>query len=180
MKKFLMLLCAAMLFCSCACAGSGAIDYMDRFEMKGSLPDGYHHTIISMSDLNLEGDIRPDAEDPAAPWMTVYISFNESYASVQNLNDLDEGALDLIRQGFSDENSVAFDMIETASGIRLLVVRETGDDPDFLDFYTVYNGHEIELTLLAGEGVPDGVLTDAQVENCLKYVRTLEITPMQG
>ena len=180
MKKFLILLCAAMLLCSCAFAESGVIDYMDRFEMKCSLPDGYHHTLISMSDLNLEGAIRADSDDPAAPRMTIYISFNESFAAVQNLNDLDEGALDLIRQGFSDENTVAFDMIETDSGIRLLVVRETGDDPDFLDFYTVYHGHEIELTLLAGDSVPDGVLTDAQVENCLKYIRTLEITPMQG
>ena len=55
------------------------------------------------------------------------------------------------------------------------MIRETGADQDFLDFYTVRDGYEIELTLVAGEGVPGRVLTDEQVEKCLECMKTLTI-----
>jgi len=176
MRKIIALLCAALLLLSSAAlADTAAIDYFDRFEIRGTIPDGWHSTILSQSDMDLDGDIRPDADDPASAYMTVNICFNETYASVGTLKDLSETEMNLLRQTF-DEYTVAFDTLETDTGVSLLVARETGDDQDFLVLYTIWQGYEIELTLLAGEAVPGRVLTDAQIGSCLSYAKSLGIS----
>lgn len=175
MKKILILICAIMLLCSAACADSASIDFHNRFELRGDLPSGWRCAILSQNDMTLEGAILPDSGDPALPTMTVFASFNESYAGVADLQHLDPADLERIRAAFSQENEVSFDTLQTASGVSLLVIRETGADQDFLDFYTVRDGYEIELTLVAGEGVPGRVLTDEQVEKCLECMKTLSI-----
>ena len=181
MKKLLSLfLCAALLLASVsAFAGSDAsIDFQDRLQLRGTLPDGYKCTILSQSDLTMECAVISD--DPAAPRLNIFISFNESYASVNKLADLDAESLERLKMGFSEENTVTFDMFKTDSGTDLLLVRETGDDPDFLDFYTICLGHEIELTLTAGDEAPGLALTEEQINNCLNLMRSLDILPVQG
>ena len=81
----------------------------------------------------------------------------------------------LIKEKFLDESNVTFDTLVTASGDNLLVVRETGGQ--FLDFYTVCLGYEIELTLFPAEGKP---LTEDQVNKCLEFIKTLDIVPIRG
>ena len=171
MKKILILTCALMLLCSAALADSAAIDFQNRFELRGDLPAGWRCAILSQSDMTLEGEIRP--EDPSAAGMQVYISFNESYAAVPDLQHLDPADLEQVKAFFSLENEVDFDMLQTASGLSLLVIRETGADQDFLDFYTVWQGYEIELTLFAGES---GTLSDDQIAKCIDCMKTLAIT----
>ena len=181
MKKLLSLfLCAALLLASVsAYAGSDAsIDFQDRLQLRGTLPDGYKCTILSQSDMTMECAVISD--NPAAPRLNIFISFNESYASAQRLGDLDAETLEWIKSGFSEENTVTFDMFETASGVSLLLVRETGEDQDFLDFYTVCQGHEIELTLVAGDEAPGLALTEEQITNCMELMRSLDILPVQG
>ncbi len=178
MKKILALLCAMMLLCGAAYADTCAINYMNRFELRAELPAGWHYTIIDQNDTQLEGSVLPDNGDPARPQMNICISFNDSLASVSSLGQLDTDALESIKASFSEENAVSFDMIETASGISLLMVRETGEDQDFLDFYTIWEGHEIDLTLFPGEGSTDHTLTEEQLGTCLEYVRALEIGPI--
>ena len=68
-----------------------------------------------------------------------------------------------------------FDTLVTASGDNLLVVRETSGQ--FLDFYTVCLGYEIELTLFPADGQ---LLTEEQVQQGLDYVKTLDIVPIRG
>ena len=180
MKKLLSLfLCAALLLVSVsAFAGTDAsIDFQDRLQLRGTLPDGYKCTILSQSDLTMECAVISD--NPAAPRLKIFISFNESYASAQRLGDLDAETLEWIKAGFSEENTVTFDMFETTSGVSLLLVRETGEDQDFLDFYTVCQGHEIELTLVAGDEAPDLALTEEQINNCMELMRSLDILPVQ-
>ena len=175
MKKLIALLCAAlMLACAFAAAENASIvDFRDRFQLSGVLPEGYRFTRESEDDVSLIGRIVSD--DPAAPSFDVCVFFNESYAAVASLKDLDDATLEGIRQGFSAENEVQFDAIETASGNRLLVIREIGSDPDFLDFYTICQGHEIELTLRAADGQS---LSDAQINNCLEFMRTFDVLPL--
>ena len=171
MKKILILTCALMLLCSAALADGAAIDFQNRFELRGDLPAGWRCAILSQSDMTLEGQIRP--EDPASAGMQVYISFNESYAAVPDLQHLDPADLEQVKAFFSLENEVSFDMLQTASGVSMLVVRETGADQDFLDFYTIWQGYEIELTLFAGES---GTLSDDQIAKCIDCMKTLAIT----
>ena len=169
MKKLIsILLCAALLLaCVSALAEDKAvIDFQNRIQFSGVLPDGYKCSILSQSDLTMECLIA--SENPAAPRMDIFISFNESYTGVASLADLDADSLERLKMGFSEENS----------GADLLVVRETGDDLDFLDFYTICLGHEIEFTLTAGE--PGQALTDEQVSRCIEFMRGLSILPVQG
>ncbi len=181
MKKLIsILLCAALLLaCVSALAEDKAvIDFQNRIQFSGVLPEGYKCSILSQSDLTMECVIACD--NPAAPRMNIFLSFNESYADVPSLADLDADSLERLKLGFSEENTVSFDALRTDSGADLLVVRETGDDPDFLDFYTICLGHEIEFTLIAGDEAPGLALTDEQVSRCIEFMRGLSILPVQG
>lgn len=173
MKKTFALLCALLLLAvSCAAAeGDPIVEFPGRFRLNGTLPGGYRFSLQSQTELTLEGEIVSDA--PAAPVLAVYLAFNESYAGVTTLSDLGNEGLELIRQGFLEENDVTFETADTASGDRLLVVREAGGQ--FLDFYTVRGGFEIELTLLPAAGQS---LTEEQAGTFLNFMRALSIQPL--
>lgn len=174
MKKILALLCTVLLLtASCAFADTPVIEFREKIQLSGSIPDGYRFTLLSQQDLSLSG--RVSSDDSAAPFLEVYIAFNESYAAFESLKDMDESTLGLIMQGFADEYSVTIDRFETASGDSLILVRDNGGA--FLDFYTVSLGHEIELTLFPAEGQ---TLTEAQINSCLELMRTLDVLPILG
>jgi hypothetical protein len=179
MKKMLsLLLCAALLLtCAAALADTASVDIRDRFQIKGTLPDGYKLSVLSQDDLVLEGEISSD--DPAAPIMRLYVSFNETYAAKDTLKDMSDQELQVICQSFTEEYSVTFDRLDTASGVPLLSARETGDSADFLDFYTIFRGHEIELWLSKVDGADDPTLTEAQISRCIELIKTLEIIPLR-
>ena len=179
MKKILALLCAFLLLLSTAALAEGepVVTFRDLFQLNGTLPEGYRFSLLSQSDNTLEGEILSD--DPAAPKLKVYIAFNETYADKTSLKDLGDEALEIIKKGFSEENEVTFETFDTASGSSLLMIRETGSDLDFLDFYTVCLGHEIELTLCAGDEAAGHALTDAQITRCTELMRSLEIVPLR-
>ena len=172
MKKLFTLLCALLLLSVSAAGaeGSPVVNYNDRIQLNGLLPDGYRFSLESQTDLALEG--RVHSGDPAAPVLEVYIAFNDSFAQAGDLKNLGNDALDLIKQGFTAENDVSFSSLETASGDSLLVIRENAGQ--FLDFYSVCSGYEIELTLFPAEGQ---ALTEAQINTCLDLMRTLDIIP---
>ena len=175
MKKITALLCALLLLAvSCACAaGSPIVEFRDRIQLNGSLPDGYSYSLEEQAELTLKGTV--NSADPAAPFLVVFIGFNESYAGVESLDKLDQASLEIVKQGFSAEDSVSFDMIETAAGDRLLAVRE--NNGRFLDLYTVCLGYEIELTLCPADG---RTLTEEQIRLCLDYINQLDIVPVLG
>ena len=171
MKKILALLCALLLLSvSAASAEAGTVvNYNDRIKLNGLLPDGYRFSLQSQTDLALEGRILSD--DPAVPVMEVYIAFNESYAQVKDLSGLGDDVLNLVKQGFTNENDVTFSTCQTASGDSLLVTRENAGQ--FLDFYTVFSGYEIELTLFPAEGQ---TLTEKQISSCMDFMSGLDVT----
>ena len=174
MKKMLALLCAVLLLAaSCAFADAPVVEFREKIQLGGSIPEGYRFTLLEQQELSMCGQVVSD--DPAAPCLEVFIAFNESYAAAESLKDLDENAVNIIKQGFSEEYDVTFGQFETASGDSLLLIRDNGGR--FVDFYTVCLGHEIELTLFPAEGQ---TLTDAQVNSCLELMRTLDIVPVLG
>lgn len=171
MKKIIALLCALLTAVSCACAESAPIvEFSGRLRLNGALPEGYRFTLVSQSDLALEGQIV--SGDPSAPVLEVFIAFNESYAQVSSLQDLGDDTLEIVKQGFASENEVGFGSFDTASGDSFLMVREAAGA--YLDFYTVCLGHEIELTLFPADGQ---TLTDAQAALWQECVRTMDIIP---
>ena len=173
MKKLTALLFVFLLLSvSFASAETGLnVEFRDVFRLNGRVPDGYTFSLGSQSDLILDGEYASD--DPAAPVLEVYIAFNESYAGIAKLDNLGQDGLDLIRQGFITENSVSFDILDTLSVGKLLVTREAGGQ--FLDFYTICNGYEIELTLLPADGQ---TLTEEQIRLWTDLMNGLGIQPL--
>lgn len=182
MKKLLSLLLCLALLCSCAVSLGEAVPNQftatirDRFRLTGPLPEGYQYSIVSQNDMTTRAMIT--SEEPGAPVMTLVISYNEVYGKIQRLNDLPEDQLELIKAGFSEMNEVTFDIQKTSHGTKLLVVRETGADLDFLDFYTIYLGHEIELRLAPAEGAADPTLTEEQIRKCISFLSDLDFSPI--
>lgn len=175
MKKIFALLCAALLLAvSCACADSGTVvEFRDNILLNGTLPEGYHFALKSQTDLTLEGEIVSD--DAAAPVLEVYIAFNESYAQAESLKNLDDDTMNRIKLAFSEEDSVTFELFDTASGDAMLLIREAGGQ--FLDFYTICLGYEIELTVFPA---PGQALTDAQISEFTEIIRNMDIVPVRG
>ena len=182
MKKIISLLLCLALVCCCAfslaesAANQFTASVRDRFRLTGPLPEGYQYSIVSQDDLMTRAAMT--SEDPSAPVMTLIISYNESYADIQRLNDLPEDQLEHIKAGFSEMNEVSFDIRETAQGTKLLVVRETGTDRDFLVFYTIYLGHEVELQLTPAEGAASPALTEDQIRKCIDFLGDLDFSPI--
>ena len=176
MKKFLSLLCALLLLTvSCACADGTVVEFHDKILLNGALPEGFSYSQISLDENMIFGYIT--SGDPAAPYYEICINLsdNTGYIEAESPKDLSAEELNLIKQRFEDESNVTFDMLVTASGDNLLVVREiTGQ---FLDFYTVCLGYEIDLTLFPSEGQ---LLTEEQIQQGLDYVKTLDIVSIRG
>jgi hypothetical protein len=175
MKRTISLILSAILLLLCAAAGAESAftaKVRGRFELTGPLPAGYRYTVDDQNDMMTRATITSD--DAAKPVLTLTISFNELYADVDRLNDLPADQLQLIKDGFLAENSVTFEDAETSLGTKLLIVREDGDDLDFLVIYTIYRGHEIELQLRAGEKAAGGALTDKQVNTWIDFLSQLD------
>ena len=176
MKKIIALLCALLLLtASCASAEGTVVEFHDKLLLNGALPEGFSYSQISLDDSTLLGNLTSD--DPAGVSYEICISLsdNSSFIEAESPKDLSADELNLIKQLFENESNVIFDTLVTASGDNLLVVRETSGQ--FLDFYTVCLGYEIELTLFPADGQ---LLTEAQVQQGLDYVKTLDIVPIRG
>ena len=174
MKKISALLCVILLLTACfaSAEGGSVVEISGAFRLDGILPEGYSFSEASRNETTLDGRIASD--NPAAPVLQVYIAFNdnESYAKAKGLKDLSEEELALVKLSFSGEGSVSFESFETASGDNLLVIRDA--DGEFLDFYTVCFGYEIELTLFPAEG---RALAEAEISRCLELMKSLDIVP---
>ena len=180
MKKIISLLLSMMLLFSCSLAFAQeqtVVDISGRFQIKGALPDGYQLSILSQDSLSLEGEIK--SADPDAPVMHLYVAYDETKNGIMTLKDLPGSELENVRQSFLEEYVVDFSELTTASGLPMLVVKEIQDAPDFLDFYTVYLGHEIELWLNRPDGAADPSLPEEQLAAWTAFVKALEFVSLQ-
>jgi hypothetical protein len=180
MKKMLSLLLCALLLFSCASAlgvdtGTLIVELPGRFRLSGPLPAGYTFSLLSQTDLAVEGVLT--SSDPAAPVIDLAVCFNEIYANTAALENLDRPGMEDLKATFTEEYRVEFDTVQTAGGIRAMTVQETGDESDFLAFYTIWQGHEIELVLHDPSFSPSFVVSGDTREFFLNFACGLEITP---
>ena len=99
--------------------------------------------------------------------MFVSIAYNEEYADVERFNDLDEAAVQEIRNSFLEMDEAAFEDLETAYGTRLLKV--TTGNKNFADIYTIYRGYELEFVLTA-----QGEVQDADVQMLVDFISDMD------
>ena len=178
MKKFFaILLCVSMLAGCTALAETektslGVVDVNGAFELKCALPEGYSVEVLFNETQYCLASVNP--KDAAKPTLMISVAYNELYSNVEQINDLDEETLKNIENSFREEDDVEINYMETAYGTRLMVVKEVSDGVDYLDFYTICKGYEVELVLIHttdGETIP---ITDEEIQMAIQFLSDMD------
>ena len=179
MKKIIaMMLCLSMLLgCFAALAeytNIGSVNVNGAFEVRGVLPEGYTMETVEMDNGGLMSTIT--CEDPTKPMLILSIMFDDLYAGVEKLNDLDDNAIAYLESTF-DEYDVDFSYTETAHGTKLLVAKEVNGE--FADVYTIYQGYEFEFVLIPTEEGGADSLTEEQIQLVIEFLGNLEFAAVE-
>ena len=121
----------------------------------------------------------PDEGNAGKPMMTVSIAPDELLSDVNRLNDLDDETLELIADTFRTEDQVEVTYMETTQGTKLMVVKEVKENVDFVDFYTICMGYEIELVLTQTEDMQGTAITEDQIAAVMQFLSALEFVPAE-
>ena len=182
-KVILILLCLALTlnFASVVAETAektaiGTISMNGAFELRGVLPEDYQLTVITEEPGHYLASLSADDSKPA---MAISIAYDELMCEVDRLNDLDENALAKIEATFKAEDGVEVTYMETALGTKLMVVKEIVDGVDYVDFYTIYKGYEIEFVLTQPQANAGQPITDEQIQTAVKFLSDLDFVPME-
>ena len=181
MKKIMAILLSLALLLGCTAGlaetaekqSFGSIRINGEFTLKGLIPEGYTVVPYEKKDDSLLVQIIPD--DKSRPEMVLSIAFDEIYADVERLNDLDETALTALEETFTITDPYAvITYDETAYGTRLLICRTLNDYSDYLDILSIYKGYMVEFVMVPGRSAAEKKLTDAQIASCIYFLSELD------
>ena len=182
-KTILILLCLALTLCFAGAAAEnaekeimGTISMNGAFELRGVLPEDYQLTVILAEPGHYIASIFADDSKPA---MVISIAYEELLSEVERLNDLDDDALAKIEATFKAEDGVEVTYMETALGTKLMVVKEIVDGVDYVDFYTIYKGYEIEFVLTQPQATAGQPITDEQIQTAVKFLSDLDFVTVE-
>ena len=168
-RSIALLLCLSMLLCgSMALADKteiGALNVNGAFELKCTLPEGYELNIEQADTTQIDALIA--SEDATRPTMHLTVAFNELLSDTDRLNDLDDAELAVLEQTFRAEDDVNISYRNTDHGTKLLIAELKGE---YVVFYTIYKGFEIEFLLTAGSEP----LTGAQIDMVVSFLSDLD------
>ena len=175
MKKTLAILVFLALVLGCAAMAETAektylatVDMNGAFRLQCALPEGYEIEEIESNGAAYIAQFRAEGDRPL---LTLSIAYNDLYSDVFRMNDLDAEAIALIEESFRAEDDVNISYTETAYGTKLMVIQEADGSVDYVDFYSVYLGYEIEIVVVAQN--EDG-LTDEQIQMVVDFLSELD------
>ena len=185
MKKAiaLFLSLAMLLGCTGAWAETAEIikeetEVNGKFTARWICPEGYISQSLLSSQDGIFISIEPEGDQNGKTAMLVSVAPDEMYADVVRLNDLDEEALKMIENTFREEDEVEISYMETNFGTKLMVVKESHEGVDFVDFYTIYMGYSIELVMTSATFETDAApITDEQIQLAVQFLSNLEFIP---
>ena len=185
MKKIVaIMLCLAMLLgCAAAVAEAaektvmGTVSVRGAFELKCTIPEGYDIITEPLDNGNIMSRIEP--KDNTKPSMILSIAFNEIYADTRRLTDVDAETLAEIENSFREEYEVEISYTETSHGTKLLMAKEVEGAVDWVDFYTIYEGYEIEIVMIQSEAKQDESITDEQIQMMLDFLSNLDFVEVK-
>ena len=185
MKKIMAILLCLVLAAGCAaCAAEaadkevmGTISMGGAFELRCTVPEGYRLENVYSDAGRYIGTLT--SEDKSSPVMQISIAFEELIAEVARLNDIDEDGLAKIAATFQEGDEVEITYMETEHGTKLMVVKEIVDGVDYVDFYTIYKGYEIEFVLTQPQANAGQPITDEQIQTAVKFLSDLDFVPVQ-
>lgn len=181
MKKTLaILLCLAMLLSCAAVAETADKTYLATVDMKGAfqlqcaLPEGYEIEEIESNESTYIAMLKADETRPV---LTLSIAYNELYSDVFRMNDLDAETLAQIETSFQTEDNVDISYTETAYGTKLMLIKEVEGPVNYVDFYSVYLGYEVEIVVVAQD---ENGLTDGQIQMAVDFLSELDFVEAEN
>ena len=110
--------------------------------------------------------------------MQLSVAYDEMYADVERLNDLDGEDRTLLEQTFIDNDpDVEISYGETGYGTLLLIARHEDDTMDYITFFSIYKGYCVEFALVPGFEAEDKNLTEDQLRISVKFLTDLDFIP---
>jgi len=111
--------------------------------------------------------------------MQLSVAFDETYADVDRLNDLNDQELAILEESFTQTDpTVEISYDETHLGTRLLIARQHYEDLQYVDFFSIYKGYFVEFVVTAGLQAQSRELTDEQFEMCIQFLTDLDFVPL--
>ena len=188
MRKIIAVFLCLVMLLGCAAVSAeqatndkisiGKITINGAFDLQCAMPEGYSvHPLIMERDHVVS---LISSEDPNKPVMQLSVAFDETYADVQRMNELDADALALLEQTFLDNDpTVDLSYGETGLGTHLLIARQSGEDVlNYIDFLSVYDGYFIEFVLTPPSLDSDMKLTEEQEAMCIEFLTQMDFIPI--
>ncbi|MBQ6174009.1 MAG: SH3 domain-containing protein [Clostridia bacterium] len=151
----------------------GTLNVNGAFDLTCRVPAGYEMQVVNMRGTQIVASVKP-TDDMTRPQLYLSIAYDDSYSDVDRMNDLSEEDLAAIEKSFRDMNDVEISYTATGHGTKLMVVRETGSDTDFVDILTIYKGYFIEFNMTPSTNAAAQTLTNEQIGMCVDFLTDLD------
>lgn len=186
MKKiFALMLCLALLVCSCAALAEapegekesiGMIGVEDSFDIKCRLPEGYQVAISAANATSIYADV--SSKDPEKPVLTVAIAFNDTYVQdgkALKLNDFSEEEIALLKESLVEMMTDSeIEDGETAYGTKLIIVKGHILERTVVQVFSVYKAYEVRVVAYKGQEASDVTLTDDQIQMIIDFLSEMD------
>ncbi len=182
MKKILSMIISLVLLLGCAATLGeeaeakvplGTVSINGAFTLQCGIPEGYTPIPLMATSDQIIAGLRPD--DPEKPTMMLSVAFDETYANVGRMNELDAEALDLLEQTYlQDDPTIEFSYGETGYGTLLLIAKQTQTEPNYIDFLSIYKGYFVEFVMMPSQGAKSRTLTDDQMSTAVDFLTNLD------
>ena len=154
----------------------GVIDINGAFSLQCKLAEGYTIQTVKSASDQLVAVV--SSEDLTKPVLQLSIAYDEAYANVDRMNDLDEEAFAALEKTFTDDNPmVEITYSDTGLGTRLMIAKQSDSGFDFLDFMSVYKGYFVECVMVPSAEAEERKLTDEQIQMCIDFLTDLDFVP---
>ena len=154
----------------------GVIDINGAFSLQCRLPDGYSIRPVKSTSDQMIAIVT--SEDPNKPVLQLSVAYDEAYAKVDRMNDLDDEAFAVLEKTFTDvDPTVEITYGDTGLGTRMMIVRETDNGIDYLDFLSIYKGYFVECVMVMPETAEDKELKQEWIDMCVEFLTEMDFVP---
>lgn len=155
----------------------GVIDINGAFSLQCALPEGYDVEVVSSSADEMYAIIY--SEDETKPILRLAVGYDEEYADVDRLNDVDLETLGKLEDTFIEEDpTVEITYGETGLGTRLLIAEKKSSNIDSVTFMSIYKGYFVECVLLPSQTSANKKLTDEEIRMCVDFLTQMDFVPV--
>ena len=153
----------------------GTLNVNGDFDLTCKLPEGYNLQVVKARGDRIVAAVL--SQDMTKPQLYLSIAYDETYAEVERINDMNDDDLLVLEDSFKAMNDVEISYAQTGYGTKLLVAKETGTDTDFVDILAIYKGYFVEFNMTPNPKAADQSLSDTQVQMCIDFLTNVDFTP---